>query len=82
MTDLQYKTVAVHIARHCINHLNFIYNSEFMFDGFTLHLKVSYKAGPKFWKISSDKFRIERCDITECTRPVHFDPARLLHYLN
>ena len=81
MTTTQYQVVAAHIARHCMEHSRFVYDSEFKFEGFTLRIRVTYNARRRRLTIRSDKFRVEQWKITECTAPVHFDPDELLRYL-
>ena len=84
MTELQYKTVAVHVARHCLNHLRFVYEASFDFDGFTLWMRIRYNAARRFWVIRSDRFRVEDYRLTiQCGHPdIDFKPEKLLHYLN
>ena len=43
MTTEQYRIVAAHIARHCMNHLQFVYDSDFEFEDLTLS---GYATGP------------------------------------
>lgn len=44
MTDTQYKVIAAHIARHCMNHLRFVYNANFDFGNFILSIRKGSEA--------------------------------------
>ena len=83
MKDTEYKTMALHIAGHCINETRFEYNGVFMFDGFSIEVSVQYRAGRRYWMLSSDKFKVISWRIyPEGDSKVIFDPQRLLRYLN
>ena len=84
MTDIQYKVIAAHIARHCMNHLRFVYNASFDFGNFTLSIRVRYQSSKCFWKLSTCQFKIDNWPIRKGSEApdIDFDASELLKYLN
>ena len=84
MTDIQYKVIAAHIARHCMNHLRFVYNANFDFGNFTLSIRVRYQSSKCFWKLSTHQFQIDNWTIRKGSEApdTDFDANELLKYLN
>ena len=84
MTDTQYKAIAAHIARHCMNHLRFVYNANFDFENFILSIRVHYRAPRSIWRLNARRFTVENWTIRKGNEApdIDFDANELLKYLN